>query len=120
MIVSFISGIGGINPADTRRNNNVFIASKRRRRRRFNVMKTLSFRHYCAIVSGGTVCGHSRELLTFCCMPIELFSVDQDFLDINGQCPEKDVDETTSGIFRIALEMQNVVPSHIDKLWRTT
>ena len=30
----------------TRFNNNVFITSKRRRRRRFDVMKTLSLRHY--------------------------------------------------------------------------
>ena len=33
----------------TRRNNNVFITSKRRRRRRFDVMKTLSLRHYCVM-----------------------------------------------------------------------
>ena len=34
-------------PAGTRRNNNVFITSKRRRWCRFDVMKTLSLRHYC-------------------------------------------------------------------------
>ena len=38
-----------INPAGTRRNDNVFITSKRRRRRRFDVMKTLSLRHYCVM-----------------------------------------------------------------------
>ena len=36
-------------PAGTQRNNNVFITSKRRRRRRLDVMKTLSFRHYCVM-----------------------------------------------------------------------
>ena len=36
-------------PAGTRRNNNVFISSKRRRRRRFDVMKTISLRHYCVM-----------------------------------------------------------------------
>ena len=36
-------------PAGTQRNNNVFITSKRRRRRRFDVMKTLSLRHYCVM-----------------------------------------------------------------------
>ena len=39
----------------TRRNNNVFITSKRRRRRCFDVMKTLSLRHYrvlCPLGSG--------------------------------------------------------------------
>ena len=30
-------------------NNNVFMTSKRRRRRRFDVMKTLSLRHYCVM-----------------------------------------------------------------------
>ena len=41
--------LSGRTPADTRRNNNVFITSKRRRRRRFDVMKTLSLRHYCVM-----------------------------------------------------------------------
>ena len=36
-------------PAGTRRNDNVFITSKRHRRRRFDVMKTLSLRHYCVM-----------------------------------------------------------------------
>ena len=36
-------------PAGTRRNNNVFITFKRRRRRCFDVMKTLSLRHYCVM-----------------------------------------------------------------------
>ena len=36
-------------PAGTQRNDNVFITSKRRHRRRFDVMKTLSLRHYCAM-----------------------------------------------------------------------
>ena len=42
-----------LNPAGTQRNNNVFITSKRRRRRRFDVMKTLSLRHYCVMFSLG-------------------------------------------------------------------
>ena len=33
-------------PAGTQRNNNFFITSKRCRWRRFDVMKTLSLRHY--------------------------------------------------------------------------
>ena len=40
-------------PAGTRRNNNVFITSKRCRRRRFDVMKTLSLRHYCVMCPFG-------------------------------------------------------------------
>ena len=40
-------------PAGTRRNDNVFITSKRRRRRRFDVMKTLSLRHYCVMCPVG-------------------------------------------------------------------
>ena len=44
-------------PAGTRHNNNVFITSKRRRRRRFDVMKTLSLRHYCVMcpLGGGNI-----------------------------------------------------------------
>ena len=41
--------------AGTRRNYNVFITSKRRRRRRFDVMKTLSLRHYCVMCPLGLV-----------------------------------------------------------------
>ena len=40
-------------PAGTQRNNNVFITYKRRRRRRFDVMKTLSLRHYCVMCPVG-------------------------------------------------------------------
>ena len=46
-----------LGPVGTRRNNNVFITPKRRRRRRFDVMKTLSLRHFCVMCPlGGDVC----------------------------------------------------------------
>ena len=41
-------------PAGTRRNNNVFITSTRHRRRRVDVVKTLSFRHYCVMCPLGS------------------------------------------------------------------
>ena len=52
-------------PAGSRCNNNVFIMSKRRHRRRFDVMKTLSLRHYCVMCPLGchATGGHlSREM----------------------------------------------------------
>ena len=51
-------------PAGTQRNNNVFITSKRRRRRRFDVMKTLSLRHYCVM------CPLSCGLLLGCALGV--------------------------------------------------
>ena len=41
--------VPGSSPAGTRRNNNVLITSKLRRRRRFDIMKTLSLRHFCVM-----------------------------------------------------------------------
>ena len=41
-------------PVGTRHNNNV-ITSKRRHRRRFDVMKTLSLRHYCVMCPLGSL-----------------------------------------------------------------
>ena len=38
-----------LDPVGTLRDNNVFTTSKRRRRHRFDVMKTLSLRHYCVM-----------------------------------------------------------------------
>ena len=50
-------------PAGTRRDNNVFITSKRRRRRRFDVMKTLSLRHYCVMCPLGDISGISHAYM---------------------------------------------------------
>ena len=55
-------------PAGTRRNSNVFITSKRRRRRRFDVLKTLSLRHYYVMCPLGRFGVYSGSNVTWYCV----------------------------------------------------